>query len=639
MTEETTFTLPKIPQLLGEENLEEWKASIRNHFEWYDILQYLTSDVPEPPATDDQARKVWKQARLKGKITIHSTLSNKTVRDKLKNSGWNPVEDADPKAIYELVLSVIPSTSEEALSSLYVEFCTLDRAKYDSLTAFQTRVTYLKSRLEALDCLPPEKGNLIVVINALKSTYPDWHNFLIYDFENKDLTWKKLMQDMSKRANHELSEMSLVTTKLQNSKSSDNNTNSNTANLNSNANETRVFCKDCGFKHWSNNKWCEQCKQHEEDKWVWCSTCYKHHGKEWRRCKAKANGSSDTTPSNTLSNTPNASAGALNTTTGLPVGLTRLSQMAIKAELFEKRYIDRDSVLLDTACFNHIFNSKRWFIEYEDIDPLSIGASNGGTGAAIGKGTVRVPLLLPDGSVNTLEMPNTMYQPATPCNLISAGQLERNKVVQDGFNKTVCFKDSKVVLGQYTIIDNVFVMVTPPKTVSARISPAIFTQVRIQDAEVEQIEEENAPFATPPMTPASTLEYSIVQSLQPTGESSSLNQEDQTDLASEEPVLPGHQPTSRSTIRHEYYKALSVGKKSKELTTVTIPSERQTSPNVLALSTIKATNHQRDQNGRDQRQVPKSARKGAKWEDWKPGGRRLHEKSFKGQTPFIRSSA
>ena len=629
MTEETTFTLPKIPQLLGEENLEEWKASIHNHFEWYDILQYLTNDVPEPPATNAQAQKVWKQARLKGKITIHSTLNNKTVRDKLKNSGWNPVEDADPKAIYELVLRVIPSTSEEALSSLYVEFCTLNRAKYDSLTAFQTRVTYLKSRLEALDCLPPEKGNLIVVINALKSTYPDWHNFLIYDFENKDLTWKKLMQDMSKRANHELSEMSLVAIKPQDPKTSDNNAKNNTANLNSNANRTRVFCKDCGFKHWSTNKWCEQCKQHEEDKWVWCSTCNRHHGKEWRRCKAKANGSSDTTPSSTLSNMPNASARALNTTTGLPVGITRLSQMAIKAELFEKRYIDRDSVLLDTACFNHLFNSKRWFIEYEDINPLSIGASNGGTGAAIGKGTVRVPLLLPDGSVNVLEMPNTMYQPATPCNLISAGQLERNKVVQNGFNKTVCFKDSKVVLGQYTIIDNVFVMVTPPKTVG--ISPPAFaapllkrqqkvdyvnvdyiTQVRIQDGEVEQIEEENTPFATPPMTPTSTLEHSIVQSLQPTGKP-----------ASEEPVLPTQQPTRRSsgsTIRHDY-KAFNVGKKSKKLTMVTIPSERQIPPTVLALSTIKATGYQRDQNGREQRQVPKSywdARKGAKWEGWKP---------------------
>jgi hypothetical protein len=128
--------LPKIPQLLGEENLEEWKAAIHNHFEWYDILEYLLDDILEPPADDAQARKTWKQARLKGKITIHSTLNSKTVRDKLKNSGYNPVEDTNPKAIYELVLKIIPLTSEEALSSLYVEFCTLNRAKYNSLTAF-----------------------------------------------------------------------------------------------------------------------------------------------------------------------------------------------------------------------------------------------------------------------------------------------------------------------------------------------------------------------------------------------------------------------------------------------------------------------------------------------------------------------
>jgi hypothetical protein len=52
MAEETTFTLPKIPQLLGEENLEEWKAAIHNHFEWYNILKYLLDDIPEPPADD-----------------------------------------------------------------------------------------------------------------------------------------------------------------------------------------------------------------------------------------------------------------------------------------------------------------------------------------------------------------------------------------------------------------------------------------------------------------------------------------------------------------------------------------------------------------------------------------------------------
>jgi hypothetical protein len=136
MAEEPTFTLPKPPQLLGEENLEEWKATIHDHFKWHDILQHLTDDIPEPPADNATAHKAWKQARLKGKIIICSTLTNKTVRDKLKNSGWNPVDDSNPKAIYKLVLQVIPSTSEEALSSLYIEFSTLNRAKYDSLSAF-----------------------------------------------------------------------------------------------------------------------------------------------------------------------------------------------------------------------------------------------------------------------------------------------------------------------------------------------------------------------------------------------------------------------------------------------------------------------------------------------------------------------
>jgi hypothetical protein len=134
--------------------------------------------------------------------------------------------------------------------------------------------------------------------------------------------------------------------------------------------------------------------------------------------------------------------------------------MTLKTEHFEKRYIDRDSILLDSACFNHIFNSKKWFIDYKDIETISTGASNGGTGAVVGRGTVRISLLLPSGQTHFLEMPNTLYQPAAPCNLLSAGHLERNGVIPDGFNKTICFKDSKQILGYYTTIDSVFVMAT-----------------------------------------------------------------------------------------------------------------------------------------------------------------------------------
>jgi hypothetical protein len=97
--------------------------------------------------------------------------------------------------------------------------CPETNRKYDCLTAFQDRVTYLKNRLEALNCAPTERGCIILVITALKTTYPDWYNFLSYDFEKGDITWAKLMQDVSKRANHELTEMSLMTTKPRTSSS------------------------------------------------------------------------------------------------------------------------------------------------------------------------------------------------------------------------------------------------------------------------------------------------------------------------------------------------------------------------------------------------------------------------------------
>jgi hypothetical protein len=79
--------------------------------------------------------------------------------------------------------------------------------------------------------------------------------------------------------------------------------------------------------------------------------------------------------------------------------------------------------------FNYLFNSKQWFIKYKDIDLLLIKASNSGTSAVIRKGTVQVPLLLLNRSVNIIKMLNAMYQLATLCNLVSAGQLEHNIVV------------------------------------------------------------------------------------------------------------------------------------------------------------------------------------------------------------------
>ena len=104
-----------------------------------------------------------------------------------------------------------------------------------------------------------------MVINALKSTYPDWHNFLIYDFENKDLTWKKLIQDILKRANHEHLEISLAAPRLPltslTNKSSTNITPTSISNKNK-----KAYYNKYRYRHWPLSKWYKQCKQYKSDK-------------------------------------------------------------------------------------------------------------------------------------------------------------------------------------------------------------------------------------------------------------------------------------------------------------------------------------------------------------------------------------
>lgn len=212
MEGKASFTVPEPPQLLGKENLEEWMVAVQYYFQWHGINQYLAASIAEPEDAVEKQR--WERDRLKGTIILHSTLTNKKIRELLTNSGWNPHKDRDPGAIYSLVTRTIPSKHEEALFHLYVEFVSLNRAKYDSLAAFESRVIYLKNRLEALNCMPPEKGNLIVVINALKSTYPEWHKALMYDFARSNLDWEKLMEEVSDHARYELLQRSRMETRL-----------------------------------------------------------------------------------------------------------------------------------------------------------------------------------------------------------------------------------------------------------------------------------------------------------------------------------------------------------------------------------------------------------------------------------------
>lgn len=213
-----------IPQLEGESNIEEWAASIRNYFRWNSIEKYLTTNVTPPPNPTSTSAIMrahyiqWQRDMSNGRVVISNSLLNKNVQGRLRSAGWTREDkDITPKDLFDLVLKVISNTHETAFSSLVLEFCTLERAKYQSLEAFQTRVTFLKGRLEELKGSPPEKANMVLVIDALKMTYPEWYSSLIYEFDKGRLTWNKLMEEISKRASDERSVMGLWKRKRANS--------------------------------------------------------------------------------------------------------------------------------------------------------------------------------------------------------------------------------------------------------------------------------------------------------------------------------------------------------------------------------------------------------------------------------------
>jgi hypothetical protein len=179
------FSLPKVPQLLGEENLKAWKDAINQHFMWYDIEEYLTTDVQEPQNQNE--RRQWIRNRLKGTIIINGSLYNKAIADKLNISGFK-TDEMNPKVLYNHILRVIPTTSETSARDLFMELVTMNRNKYDSLIVYQSRYVYLRDKLNNIGLHLEDRGYIILTIEGLRQSNPSWYTFWIYELEKGTLT-------------------------------------------------------------------------------------------------------------------------------------------------------------------------------------------------------------------------------------------------------------------------------------------------------------------------------------------------------------------------------------------------------------------------------------------------------------------
>ena len=73
------------------------------------------------------------------------------IQQKLLNYEWDP-DEQNPRTVYDLILKVIPTLSEDAVGELMLELSRMERKNYDSMEKYQNCLQFLRRRLKELDC-------------------------------------------------------------------------------------------------------------------------------------------------------------------------------------------------------------------------------------------------------------------------------------------------------------------------------------------------------------------------------------------------------------------------------------------------------------------------------------------------------
>jgi len=109
---------------------------------------------------------------------------------------WNP-EFIDPKSTCDFLTKFFEGTSSDSFALINREFATLDRSKFASMEAFQTRVSYLCNRLKTPSSLwaaLTDTAYIWMALKGIQTSYPELYSRIVVDVENKTLTWNGLME-------------------------------------------------------------------------------------------------------------------------------------------------------------------------------------------------------------------------------------------------------------------------------------------------------------------------------------------------------------------------------------------------------------------------------------------------------------
>ena len=117
---------------------------------------------------------------------------------------------------------------------------------------------------------------------------------------------------------------------------------------------------------------------------------------------------------------------------------------------------------IDSGCTNHMYFDKEEFTDYQPFR-AGITIADGNTVWAMGRGTVTMEWLLPDGSINTVSLGEVLHVPGLTCGLFSISQATRK-----GLGVTFLNDDCKILRGEEVIgnapkVNNTYILsVTQP---------------------------------------------------------------------------------------------------------------------------------------------------------------------------------
>lgn len=225
----TKRELPSLSKIAREEDFPVWRRTLTYNLNQSNLTKYITSDVPQPAPEQPQELRTWEEERKTVDNYLRAHIGDSKILRKLEDMGWDP-EVINPKSTFDFLVKYFEGTSSDSFAMLNKEFSNIDRVKFASMDAFQSRVSYLRHRLKATGSPWAQLGDSAyqwMVLKGIQDANTDLYNRAVIGMENNTLTWNSLMEELQKIAVAEKTQAAFAQIKIDGNptkKSKDNNT-------------------------------------------------------------------------------------------------------------------------------------------------------------------------------------------------------------------------------------------------------------------------------------------------------------------------------------------------------------------------------------------------------------------------------